>query len=360
MIETMPLHNIRTLLRIIESRGYAVDDALQAINLPWNPLEHSDHTNQAIPVIVYSRLYKYVMDLFQDESFGLGLSGTAPPGTFRMMCLYIIHCKNLRQAILRSNEFFDFCASFNSTTNIKNKTNALQPIKKMKSGDVLCRLININRSPQHTSSHSDASILYMMHRFYCWLIQDDIPLKGIHLTTTEPVSQELFSRLFSTDVQFNQPSTALIFSEKYLDAPIKQTENSLKSFLKTAPYELISGSSISNSKTSFIEQALLVIHQDFNHHFPSAEKLAKKMNISSRTLHRRLQQENTTYQALKDDKRKIMATNYLDKKELPISAVATLMGFNNTSAFDRAFKKWTGLSPNQYRLTTIKKQQDKK
>ena len=63
----------------------------------------------------------------------------------------------------------------------------------------------------------------------------------------------------------------------------------------------------------------------------------------------KLTNEGTSYQQLKDEFRRELAVHYVGRPELTIDAIAALMGFQDNSAFYRSFKKWTGLSPGQFR-----------
>jgi AraC-like DNA-binding protein len=82
---------------------------------------------------------------------------------------------------------------------------------------------------------------------------------------------------------------------------------------------------------------------------PGARDVASALNMSARTLHRRLTQEGTSFQQIKDNFRTALARHYLGRPELSIDAIATLMGFQDNSAFYRSFRKWTGMSPGEYR-----------
>ena len=71
--------------------------------------------------------------------------------------------------------------------------------------------------------------------------------------------------------------------------------------------------------------------------------------MSAPTLRRRLKREGVTFQQLKDESRCDAAKLYLDRQDVSINQVALQMGFTDTSAFHRSFKKWTGMTPGQYR-----------
>ncbi len=81
---------------------------------------------------------------------------------------------------------------------------------------------------------------------------------------------------------------------------------------------------------------------------PSLEDVAANLNVSPRSLQRKLQEEGVTYQQLADSIRRTLAIQYLDTKKYPIKEVAYLLGYNELSAFTRAFKRWTGTPPVHY------------
>ena len=82
---------------------------------------------------------------------------------------------------------------------------------------------------------------------------------------------------------------------------------------------------------------------------PRIEQVATHLNCSGRTLQRRLAERNLTYQQLVDNIRKDVAVNLLQKEHESIEKIALKTGINDGSAFYRAFKRWTGLSPGQFR-----------
>ncbi len=79
------------------------------------------------------------------------------------------------------------------------------------------------------------------------------------------------------------------------------------------------------------------------------EHVAARLHVSSRTLQRRLSEHGTSYQELLDDVRVRLARAYLKDARLGVAEVAYLLGYSELRAFDRAFRRWTGLSPREFR-----------
>ena len=76
---------------------------------------------------------------------------------------------------------------------------------------------------------------------------------------------------------------------------------------------------------------------------------AANLHISVRSLQRRLREEGVSFGEITESVRKNMATHYLQVGEYPLKEISYLLGYNELSAFSRAFKKWTGVSPVDYR-----------
>ena len=82
---------------------------------------------------------------------------------------------------------------------------------------------------------------------------------------------------------------------------------------------------------------------------PNLDYVAHKMGASPSTVRRRLAEEGTTHRELLDDVRRRLALRYLGQNELILSEIAFLLGFSHENAFRKAFKRWTGKSPAEFR-----------
>ncbi len=83
--------------------------------------------------------------------------------------------------------------------------------------------------------------------------------------------------------------------------------------------------------------------------FPNLEVVASWFNITQRTLHRRLLSENTSYKVIVQDIKLSLAKTYLLKSTIPIKEISYFLGYEEAANFRRAFKRWTGYSPSDYR-----------
>ncbi|MBB3179064.1 AraC family transcriptional regulator [Variovorax sp. Sphag1AA] len=82
---------------------------------------------------------------------------------------------------------------------------------------------------------------------------------------------------------------------------------------------------------------------------PRAEEMAERLHLSPRTLHRRLVEAGTSYQAIIDGLRERLAIEFLERTDLSVDQIAERSGFSDVSNFRKAFKKWTGQTPAYYR-----------
>src|SRR6185295_9090017 len=95
-------------------------------------------------------------------------------------------------------------------------------------------------------------------------------------------------------------------------------------------------------------QVKRVLHEVLRNDEGHVEIVAKRLGLTSRSLQRRLKDENTTFNTIREDVRQDLAKRYLDDG-LAIAEISFLLGFSEPSAFFRAFKRWTGETPQVWR-----------
>lgn len=331
----VPARYARSLLRLAQRRKFDVGQVLVSAGVDFNPLDAS--CPEFISAIHYSRIYQQVLTLLQDESFGMPPARGMSAGAFRMMCYAIIHCETLGKAMRRLIEFIEIFYDPRMHLHME-----------LQGERVTLSYPHYQEMPLAQGRAGEAYGLALWHRFFCWLIGLPIGLDAVRLASPAPLRPERYHHLFGVEVGFALAANGIDFHSRYLELPIAQNEASLREFLRTAPYQMMVDPEPPPA-SGLVAAVRREMGNDLSQGFPSFEEVAQKLNLSPPTLRRHLHKEGVSYQGLKDQYRKEAAKAYLARPELSISSVSALMGFTDPSAFHRSFRKWTGMTPCQFR-----------
>ena len=167
----------------------------------------------------------------------------------------------------------------------------------------------------------------------------------LHFAYPQPPYASKYHDYFQCPVCFDAPSHMIVFNMKLLNSPIMMANPLAKQALISDCDMLLPLLKEHETITEKVLQELSIQKEGT----PTLEELAKRINLSSRTLRRRLMEEETSYNAIVADIRKKRAIELLTTTRLSMEKVATRLGFSEVSSFYRAFKSWTGRRPNTFR-----------
>ncbi|BCD98983.1 AraC family transcriptional regulator [Marinagarivorans cellulosilyticus] len=333
----VPAALVRHLLDEAKQNGIDYSDALAELELT------PDDMKAGLPSFKYGQLYRRLIFLSGDEWFGMFSGGKVPVGAFRLMCLTLLTAGNIRQALELAGEFAEVCKGFKVRYSIDEYHGLarvfISPVRTS-SAEELDQL-QANATPEQL-----LTTLVAGHQLACWLAGTSLPIEGLRLSFGAGETIQSVRSLCEQDVQYNQPINALLYPLSVLNRPVVQNHQNLPDFLRTAPYQIVTQDS---SQISTTEKVRALLNKDVGHNMPSAEQVAETLNMSVTTLRRHLADENSAYQTLKDECRLEAAIQLLACRDLTNVMVAERLGFDEPSAFFRAFKKWTGMTPGQYR-----------
>ncbi|MFO0546804.1 MAG: AraC family transcriptional regulator ligand-binding domain-containing protein [Polyangiaceae bacterium] len=159
------------------------------------------------------------------------------------------------------------------------------------------------------------------------------------------VDQAPFTEFFGAEVSFGAKHTELVFDRATLEAPLASRDPNLAQILVRAADAELATTTTDPPLSAQVRRALAVALTNDDAELPS---LAKRLGLTPRSLQRRLKDEGTTVAQLRDEERRRLADRYLAHGH-SISEVAFLLGFSEPSAFFRAFKRWTGETPDARR-----------
>jgi AraC-like DNA-binding protein len=279
----------------------------------------------------FINLMSAVMQQTQDEFLGFGQGRKSKPGTFSMMAHAVINCANLEKAVERGLRFYElFDLDLHSTL---VRADGMAELRVQASERLDFREVIIE------------SMLFLSLRFMSWMVGKTIEPSAIELDFHRGPEDEYRSE-FECPVRYDMDINRIVFSLDYLELPLVQNEISLSRFLRDSLAQLWEGN-VHN--VGLPAQIRAIISKEYGNNFPDFSEVCEKMNMTPQTLRRRLKDANTSYQEIKDTLRKDASIYYLSKEDLSIDEIALLMGFSEASSFHRAFKKWTGKTPSQYR-----------
>ena len=302
----------------------AVLDAARQLGLNLEPILQSARLNQPlldnpqsrITSQQFSQLMRSVWEQSDDEFLGL----TTQPskyGVFRLFADGAIQEQNLHRVYKHLCRFYSLVNQSISLSLYISK------------GQVELRMRQVQPEIDRNLLFRDFFLL-LWHRFPGWLIGKSIPLQQVKMRGAEPAH-------------------AFVFSEEELVNPVTQRAENLREHFKQAPLNWFTRQEFTPVYTRRVMDYLA----EYREHEASMQDIADSVNVSERTLRRKLTEEGTSFQEIKDKLRKNMAIYYLSQPDIPISTITNKLGFSEPAAFTRAFKQWTGQTPTLYRENTL-------
>lgn len=169
--------------------------------------------------------------------------------------------------------------------------------------------------------------------------------REVHFEHPRPSQWHEHCKVFDAPVYFDQPFNSLLIPKRDLLRAMPDSDPLLLSVMQDAIQRLNS----STPQQNIVDQARGQVHLVILQGEPVLDDVAEKMGLSSWSLQRRLREEGLSFTTLVDNVRCEMAKHYLQQRQLPISEMALLLGYSEVSAFSRAFRRWFGISPRQWR-----------
>jgi len=267
-----------------------------------------------------------------DELFGLDSRGM-PNGSFAVLCQAALSSVTLEDAIERSLRFLGVMLSDFDGQLVRRDGQAWIELGEM--GESRPPLFYL-------------TVFLMLTGLCSWLVDRRVVVDRATFRGLEPVAAAEYRRLFCDRLQFNASKSSISFDAKFLAMRPHRNEAQMQDFLQRSPRDLLTQYRNCDSLPGRIWQRLRDTAPDS---WPSFKVLAATLNTTPSTLRRRLDNANNSYQRLKDGVRQELAMDALSITHQPIAEIAKDLGYEDPSAFYRAFRKWTGLTPNVYRAS---------
>lgn len=292
--------------------------------------------NERIPGSAAHRLWQVAEQLSGDPLFGLHVAERYRTGAISILGYVFLNCASARDALDRLARF---AALMNDGLRVHGADEGDQTVVQLQPVEGMDNFLA--RDGRHVMETMAAGIVLTLRRMTG---APFIPtLVAFRHSAAGPVAE--YHRVFGTLVRFGQDEDRLAFSRREMDTKIPAADPSLLALfegharMQLAELERLGGTS---------GRAARLIATQLAGSVPSMDGVAASLAMSGRQLQRALREEGTTYQALLDQVRRDRALAQLRLPGTTATEVALLLGFSEASAFTRAFRRWTGLTPGAY------------
>jgi len=177
------------------------------------------------------------------------------------------------------------------------------------------------------------------------VLEAPFPSKRMIFPFPPPVHWRNYERLFNCPIDFNADRMEWHFDAKVLDLALPNA-NPITAKICQQVCDVVMTERAGESE--FVRRIRAACLNSANR-FPPAAEIASELGLSLRTFHRRLADENLSYQYIVDQMRRSLATELLENTHLGIDQVAERVGFAEATSFRKAFKKWTNHAPSDFR-----------
>lgn len=285
-----------------------------------------------VPIQVMDELLVQVTSHISDEAWGLKAAHCWHPGNLGVLGHALLASSTLRTALTRVSRYWRILGE-RATVEVEDTERGFRFTYALAAKDPVV---------EHVLPDCVLSIALDMCRTNAG--QLITPLR-VTLRRKPPADPAPWISFFGCAVEFGAAENGFTLSiddsDRLLPAANRPLAGVLDNLLAGQLAELSAEDVVSRAKAVFLEQ--LASGE------PSGTDIARRLNMSRRTLQRKLAEAETSYQQLVDDTRREMALRYIDDRRMSVTDITFLLGFSGQSAFARAFKRWTGSSPTDYR-----------
>jgi AraC-like DNA-binding protein len=285
-----------------------------------------------VPTAKMNRLFSLAVQATGDPCFGLRMAEFIHPTTFHALGYSLFASSTLQDYCERLVRFFRI-ASDNCRHHIEENEHELT--------------LRIELLVPHLAYESQDGWSATLIKFIRAIYRPSfapVRMNFMRPAMSEEVEQK-FSRYFRCPIHYASGEWSLVFRKEDMLAPLPGGNHELAMMNDRVVMEYLARLEKSDL-TNLVRTHIIKLLPSGN---CSKEYIAAKLNMSARNLQHKLELQHTTYQDILDQTRRDLAINYMHNDHTSISEITYLLGFSDTSNFARAFKRWTGQSPSQFR-----------
>lgn len=289
----------------------------------------------------FLRLAQYVAHALQQPHLGLLLGQSVLPGTLGPYGYAVLSCNTARQSLERVQRYARLIVDVGET-------------QLEHHADECMRTWRLGASAGRALAEQDARLLAelvmaafvtLAHRV-CH--EPHLPLRWVSFRHAAPGDVQPYAEVFGCELRFGASAHAVAFDSAYLDQPLPEGHPQVRAAMDALCERLLRELN-QPGEPPWLAPCRSAIVQALEYGVPDLPHVAQQLGLPAATLRSRLAEQGLSFRVLVDGLRHELAYSYLRDQTLGLAEVAYLLGFSEQSAFQRAFKRWSGLTPGQWR-----------
>lgn len=319
------------LLAYAEQRGLNRDELMKLSSLPRRILDDPDSRVSLASVVA---LWQAMIDRIDDPLLGLNIGRQATVKSLGLVgyVMYFsetlfdaLRCLSRYSRILSEAVRFEVSQGETHTTLMYDKHPSLAAL-------------------QHPLEAAAAAAVTIGGELTC----ENLVPESVSFSFPRRLSPIEYQHALRVTPEFDAGVMAVVFSNDAMRLPVVASDPTLKGYLtELADHTL---SSLRQPDCDFEQQVREALWAMLPHGKPDLWRTAEKMGVSARTLQRRLRAEGSSFSRVLENLRRDLSEELLSNPDLAVSEVAFLLGYSEPSAFQRAFRRWRGMSPRSYKM----------
>ena len=329
-VRTIQAKAAEKIIRAAAGRGVPAAALYRAVGMDPEVLNDPD---SRIPFAQIVALYEHAARLTGDDAFGLHVGEHADPTAFDVLGYSVINSPTFGDAldrVVRYNSIWTNGSCFTVET-VNGQTRV-----------VYLYLDEAIRERRQDAEMTFAALVVLGRR----VTNVDWSPSEIRFQHERPRETSEHERIFQCPICFAAATNEVVFDSVYSSLSIVKADPSLCALLDRHARELLARYP---REDSLIERIRTLMKDELKGGDASLDVVAERLGMSARTLQRKLHASGTSHQELLDEMRRDLAVRYLREPGMAVCEVAYLLGFSESSAFHRAFKRWTGTTPSEFR-----------
>lgn len=319
----------RAVVEAIERAGVAREALFTRARLDPKVIERAEGR---ISLEEYDALQDVAVDLTGDDALGLHMGEAATETTHPIVAHLVAHAGTLREGIETLLRFYQLVTD-RPAWRLVEEGDAATLFYEVAPGSTRC-----------TRFRAEITMtgFYRMVRTFA----HDARPRLVAFEHAEPSYRGEYTRIFEGAERFDQTFTGIVFDRNLLESAQIHRDAEFRAVVELQAEKRVSRLSKNASYASRVRDYLI---DNAKGHRRDMTAAARALGVSTRSLRRRLSQEGRSYNDIVDEALATMAKRLLSDEDRSIEATAYDMGFSSPSAFHKAFKRWTGTTPKEFR-----------